>query len=386
MNLFVYPWGNQPEKYKQKFKEVAEIFHSIASDVEMVWVPNQNWGYPWGGTNYGDGYSEYYPEGTGAYREYVDWVGLNFYDKDWDENNLVTPGFFAANIKGGQTNTNFYEMFAVGKNKPMLIGEIGAFDPNKDPTAPGARNPLNETEQAEFKNEWLKQVYNASTLKEEFSGLNAIIYFHVNKTETIDTQGHNFYNIVADYRIPEFPDVYKNLISDPFFIGAIPDTIPPASVTNLRNISFSQNYINWTWTDPSDSNFSKVMIYLDGSFRTNVSKGVQYYNATSLIAGTTHTISTRTLGISGGINLKWVNRTATTNSSGEMRGDVNRNNRIDTGDATLVLRSIVGLSIPPEFPPILPRADMNCNGRTDTGDATIILRMIVGLPVPRCWE
>ncbi len=71
---------------------------------------------------------------------------------------------------------------------------------------------------------------------------------------------------------------------------------------------------------------------------------------------------------------------------GDLRGDANRNNKLDTGDATLVLRDIVGLPIPPEHLPLLPRADMNCNQKTDTGDATIILRMIVGLPVPKCWE
>jgi len=102
---------------------------------------------------------------------------------------------FIANIRNGQDGIDFYETFVVGKNKQMLIAETGAFDPNKDPTPPGERNPLNDTEQAEFKNEWLRQVYNVSILKEEFPGLNAICYFHVNKTETVDTRSHSFYNI-----------------------------------------------------------------------------------------------------------------------------------------------------------------------------------------------
>lgn len=58
-----------------------------------------------------------------------------------------------------------------------------------------------------------------------------------------------------------------------------------------------------------------------------------------------------------------------------MLGDLNHNNRLDTGDATLVLRMIVGLT------PVDYLGDMNGNGRIDTGDATIILRIIVGLPV-----
>jgi len=58
-----------------------------------------------------------------------------------------------------------------------------------------------------------------------------------------------------------------------------------------------------------------------------------------------------------------------------MLGDLNHNDRLDTGDATLVLRMVVGLT------PTDMLGDMNDNGRIDTGDATIILRIIVGLPV-----
>jgi hypothetical protein len=36
--------------------------------------------------------------------------------------------------------------------------------------------------------------------------------------------------------------------------------------------------------------------------------------------------------------------------------------------------------------PILPIGDMNCNNGIDTGDATLVLRDIVHLPIPRCWE
>ena len=67
-------------------------------------------------------------------------------------------------------------------------------------------------------------------------------------------------------------------------------------------------------------------------------------------------------------------------------GDVNVNNMVDSGDATLILRYIVGLPIPPQYMPILKRGDMNCNGRIDTGDATLILRDVVGLSIPGCWE
>ena len=58
-----------------------------------------------------------------------------------------------------------------------------------------------------------------------------------------------------------------------------------------------------------------------------------------------------------------------------MLGDLNHNNMIDTGDATLVLRMVVGLE------PTNVLGDMNQNGMIDTGDATLILRTVVGLPI-----
>jgi hypothetical protein len=56
-----------------------------------------------------------------------------------------------------------------------------------------------------------------------------------------------------------------------------------------------------------------------------------------------------------------------------LKGDLNHNDKLDTGDATLVLRIVVGL-LPPDI-----LGDMNNNGKIDTGDATIILRKVVGL-------
>ncbi len=91
------------------------------------------------------------------------------------------------------------------------------------------------------------------------------------------------------------------------------DSVPPASITNLKNVSYSWNYINWTWTDPADSDFSKVMIYINGKFKTNISKGIRYYRATTLIPNTAYTVSTHTVDTSDNINKTWKNHTARTN-------------------------------------------------------------------------
>ena len=92
------------------------------------------------------------------------------------------------------------------------------------------------------------------------------------------------------------------------------DATPPTSITNLTVSAYAQTYINWTWTDSGDSDFSKVMVYINGIFQTNVSNGTQYYNATGLTANTGYTISTRTVDTYGNTNTTWVNNTQTTAS------------------------------------------------------------------------
>jgi hypothetical protein len=89
-----------------------------------------------------------------------------------------------------------------------------------------------------------------------------------------------------------------------------PDTTPPACIAALQNNTYEQTYINWSWIDPGDDDFSKVMIYLDGSFRADVTKGVQFYNATDLIPDASYTISTQTVDSRGNINQTWINHTA----------------------------------------------------------------------------
>jgi len=96
-----------------------------------------------------------------------------------------------------------------------------------------------------------------------------------------------------------------------YALGPNPDD-PPGSITNPQNTTYQKNQITWTWTDPAPAYFSHIMVYLDGVFQQNVTKGVQEFTATGLNAGTSYTISTRTVGTTGLINETWVNHTAST--------------------------------------------------------------------------
>ncbi len=89
------------------------------------------------------------------------------------------------------------------------------------------------------------------------------------------------------------------------------DTTPPASASNLAATSAS-TYINWTWIDPSEPDFDHVAVYIDGTFMRNITKGMQFYNASYFMPNSTHTISTRTVDTYGNVNTTWVNNTAAT--------------------------------------------------------------------------
>ena len=102
-------------------------------------------------------------------------------------------------------------------------------------------------------------------------------------------------------------NVSTNVLYDPW----LPiDETPPASVTDLVNVSYATNYINWTWTDPADIDFNEVLIYLDGVQIGEVPIGIQLYNAT--VSPGTYTIGTKTVDERGNINATMKTHTATT--------------------------------------------------------------------------
>jgi len=117
------------------------------------------------------------------------------------------------------------------------------------------------------------------------------------------------HKIMYDDGAPVNPTVNEGVLT----VNAPPDITPPWSVTNLGSTT-QQTSIIWTWTDPVDPDYAWVMVYLDGVFKVNVTKGIQSYLADSLLPATAHEIATRTVDTSGNVNATWVNQTATTNA------------------------------------------------------------------------
>jgi hypothetical protein len=90
-----------------------------------------------------------------------------------------------------------------------------------------------------------------------------------------------------------------------------PDTTPPASITNLANVTTCQN-ITWQWTNPTDIDFDVVQIYQDNTFLHNVTGNTDFWD--SLSESTAYTFSSHTCDTTGNCNTTWANLTSTTDT------------------------------------------------------------------------
>ncbi len=114
----------------------------------------------------------------------------------------------------------------------------------------------------------------------------------------------NYTLCVNGSNIPEGPQPFALVVS------ADIDVTPPTPITDLHESDIGCTWINWTWSNPDDTDFNHTMIYLDGELKENVSN--ESYNATGLHPNTTYEIATRTVDLNGNINTTWQNDSATT--------------------------------------------------------------------------
>lgn len=162
-----------------------------------------------------------------------------------------------------------------------------------------SENELNSVEEQHF-NFTLKQ--------RSDSGTTEIVYELVPLTK----------NTVATIPITLTTQKYEMMI-DTDGDGTIDETREPDSIQNIisgsktvTNLQYTNgtSWINWTWDNPTDSDFNHTEIYLNGIFQTNTS--AEYFNATGLEPETAYTIGMRTVDVYGNVNETWVNLTATT--------------------------------------------------------------------------
>jgi hypothetical protein len=109
-----------------------------------------------------------------------------------------------------------------------------------------------------------------------------------------------------------------------------PDTKPPGSVTRLKNVSYAQNYINWTWINPTDADFNNTIVNMTGGITTNLFNAVlpkdkNYLNVTGLSPNTLYEIDIYTVDVSGNVNLTLVSNVSKTANVSVLVSNVSSN-------------------------------------------------------------
>ena len=182
-------YSGDPELYIEKWITVARVMREIAPNVIMAWVP---FATPQRTI------TEYYPGD-----EWVDWVGVNIYSVHHYDGDISRP----AHDDPREMLRYVYDLYA--DRKPIVIGEYAA---THFCAACGE-------DVTEFGLKQMTRLY--ESLPTEFPGVKMINWF------SVDTIGaglaNNNYSITCS---PEFLARYRELISDPYFIGRLPDLAP----------------------------------------------------------------------------------------------------------------------------------------------------------------
>jgi hypothetical protein len=145
MNGYWYPWGQQPEKYKQMWHHVRSIFDSErVTNVEWVWCP-----HVLGPTTpYMMPMADFYPGDA-----YVDWLSLDGYNAAGNK-----PWYTFSQI----FSQAFTEIFAIHPTKQCLIAETDCADKGGN------------------KGQWFEQM--RTYLKKHQPRVRGVCYFHQNNS------------------------------------------------------------------------------------------------------------------------------------------------------------------------------------------------------------
>lgn len=191
-------YGQQPTDYIAAFGDFAEVVHAQAFAAQTVWAPSYGSGYPFGGTinapargavaadaisrqdqilldtnengrldQRDDPYGPYFP-GVEA----VDWVGLSVLkfgpNKRAGDNTVAGAGELKERLDDtfgypdAVNRSSFYQRYALGQDKPMLLLTGALFNPDAAEGDP--------TERA-VKGAWLRQVKTAIRSREQIKAV-----------------------------------------------------------------------------------------------------------------------------------------------------------------------------------------------------------------------
>ena len=192
-------YGQQPVRYIRLWRRIFNAVKAKAPDTAFLWSPSTAGGYPYSlqltteedrpflDTNgngvidskgiskklvtLDDAFSPYYPGD-----EYVDWVGMSIYtygtSYPWSDNIIAPEGKFEANIN----HANFYQKYAIEKQKPISISETAASFHVNTPLGPGVG-------ELETKRSWWRQYITNVEFWKKYPKIKLLCLFEFAKIE-----------------------------------------------------------------------------------------------------------------------------------------------------------------------------------------------------------
>lgn len=179
-------YSGDPQLYVEKWRKVTRVMREIAPNVIMAWVPFATPRRT---------ITEYYPGD-----EWVDWVGVNIYSVHHYDGDIARPA-----VDDPREMLRYvYDLY--GDRKPIVIGEYAA-------THYCAACDQDVTD---FGLAQMTRLY--ESLPTDFPNVKMINWF------SVDTVGaglaNNNYSVTCN---PRFLERYRQFVSDPYFIGRLPD-------------------------------------------------------------------------------------------------------------------------------------------------------------------
>ncbi|MEM3208044.1 MAG: NosD domain-containing protein, partial [Halobacteria archaeon] len=123
------------------------------------------------------------------------------------------------------------------------------------------------------------------------------------------TNGTNATNYSTSFASGAFHNVsveFANVNGSASVLWNVTVDLPPAAVANLTASAIGVAYVNWTWTNPTDSDFTCTNVSVNGTFLSCVAGtpgGASFFNYTNFTANVSQAILARAQDANGNVNL-----------------------------------------------------------------------------------
>lgn len=191
MNGSWVPYTGNPTLYKQKFRLVSSRLKELAPNAVMVWSPNSMPEKP---------IDDYYPG-----KEYVDWVGVNFYAVMYNDADRAR----AADWKY-PTDSIDYVYNKYSPNHPIMISEWAA----------SHRSNIDANDRAEFAEQKIREFFRTVPVKYPRLKCASWLSFNALKYARTDRQLNN-YSLLDNSVVGE---AYRKEIENPYFLSQVGGT------------------------------------------------------------------------------------------------------------------------------------------------------------------